>query len=93
MPKDDTFVSLLKKDLNVQKLTYEDAAEAVNMSRRQFVRYIAGETKQGMMPLEMIEDLRKKEIVSSDTANYYVNSIRVRLRCKKATSAKAAKRW
>ena len=92
MPKDDTFVSSLKNDLRNRKLTYDDAAEAASMSRRQFARYIRGETKQAMMPVEVLEHLRRKEIVSRDTAQRYVNSIRVRLRCKKATFRKAASR-
>lgn len=83
MPYNVPFIISLKEDLKARRLTYDDAAAALNMSKRQFARYIRGETKQGMMPVEIVADLRDKELVSVGTASCYVDTIRHRLRCKK----------
>lgn len=92
MPKNDRFVVSLKKDMRQQGLTYADTAERANVSLRQFSRQVKGETKQGIMPLETVAELKKKGVVSRETAQCYLEVVKAELMLKKKRKGRGDRR-
>lgn len=83
MPNADTFTEALRSDIKQNGLTVAGAADRAKVSRRQFYRHIQGETKQGIMPLETVAELRKEGIMSRETAAKYLEVIKAEIRLKK----------
>lgn len=83
MPNQDTFSEALKDDIRRQGLTLEKAADRANMGIRQFHRHIKGENKGGIMPLDTVVELRREGLMSKETAQRYLEIIRLELLLKK----------
>jgi len=83
MPNNGPFTTSLKIDLKTKGLSYEKAAELINMSRRQFARYVRGENKIGMMPIETVAELRKKGVISEATTEEWWVEAKIMLMHKK----------
>lgn len=83
MPNNDLFAVSLRRDLREKGLTLFDAAEAAKISLRQFDRHIKGQTKQGLVPLDTVIELKKEGVISPRTVDSYVESIRTRLSFKR----------
>jgi hypothetical protein len=79
----DLFTVSLRVDLRERGLTLFDAAEAAKMSPRQFARHVRGETKQGLMPIDTVIELRREGVISPRTVDNYIETIRTRLNFKR----------
>lgn len=83
MPNADTFNEAVRADIRQSGLTLAGAADKAKVSLRQFHRYIRGEGKLGIMPLETVAELRKEGVMSRDTAAKYLEVIKTEIRFKK----------
>jgi AraC-like DNA-binding protein len=83
VPKTDPFTISLRTDLRSNHLTLEQAADKAKKSYRQFTRELRGETKQGMMQIETVAELKKEGAISEKTVDAWWISTRMFLRLKK----------
>ena len=83
MPNQDTFSEALKDDIRGQGMTLEKAADRVSVSLRQFHRHMNGETRDGLMPLDTVVELRREGLMSKETAQRYLEIIRLEIFLKK----------
>jgi hypothetical protein len=79
----DTFTMLVKSDFKSKGITYAVVAEKINMSERQFIRHIKGDTKERIMPVRTVADLRRENLIGEDTVEMYWQGLREELRFKK----------
>ena len=79
----DPFVISLRNDIKAQGMGLADVADKAKMSLRQFARHLRGETKEGIMPVRTVAELRKEQVISVQTAEAYLQGIKRELRLKK----------
>ena len=83
MTTHDQFTTNIVLDLKYRRMTLEEAAEAAKISPRQFYRHIKGQTKQGLMPIDTVIELKREGVISPRTVDSYIDSIRSRLNFKR----------
>lgn len=83
MSINDLFAVSLRRDLREKDLTLFDAAGAAKISLRQFYRHIEGQTKQGLMPIDTVIELKREGVISPRTVDSYIQGIRERLNFKR----------
>jgi hypothetical protein len=83
MSKGDQFATSLYIDLKYRRMSFKDAAEAAKISPRQLDRQIKGQTKQGLMPIDTVIELKREGVISPRTVDSYIESIRTRLNFKR----------
>ena len=83
MPKVDSFTLSLRTDLKGNHVTLETAASLAKKSFRQFTRELRGETKQGLMPIETLAELKKEGVITENTVDQWFVNMRQKYRLKK----------
>ncbi len=83
MSEYDPFIISLRNDFKTQGIRLPEAADKAKMSLRQFARHLRGETKEGIMPVRTVAELRKEQVISAQTAEAYLQGIKRELRLKK----------
>ena len=92
MPKNDLFTLSLRQELRANRLTLEAAADKAKKSHRQFLRELRGETKQGMMQIETVAELKKEGVISDNVVEAWWTVKRQQLKFKGKKKARSADR-
>ena len=73
----------IRKTLARKGITYEQAADTIMISPRQFGRQMRGEIKNGIIPAETVRDLYEAALIDKDTADMWYESAHQVYRFKK----------
>jgi|LSQX01.2.fsa_nt_gb transcriptional regulator with XRE-family HTH domain len=92
MPTYEMFLTRCKIDYRIRGMTIPDVAEEIGVSVSQINRYLAGKTKEKLLPLSVLADLRNADIISDSTVELYWQAIKAELGIKKEKPPKKAEK-
>lgn len=92
MPTYEMFLTRCKIDYRIRGMTIPDVAEKIGVSVSQVNSYLAGNTKEKILPIRVLMELRNADVIGDATVEMYWRAIKDEFGLKKENPPKKAER-